>query len=1497
MSFWGRSARPRKRSHGSLGKLSILTAISSLATLPGQPLVADDNQALREEIALTTGAHNLALPISIAPVPGQKLAEVTTFLTNLRLKRIPAPFTAPQDVQVYPNSADMCSYEMRIPQTEAEYQNLLGIWDIKPLPSNWGPLGAPQVEHGNSSVLVSVNHQSSVPFARTRLLQTTVFPAGNFQFQWQAETRQSPLFDVTLPIVMFGFNEIVYSRAAANLLDDGSDAARMAKNYLDASETLAAIATELGLISGDILSNEAGFDDGVTKAIHADAEHLQTFTVYDVFDPLISTSQEVVSFEATDIGGTYYERIRAGLFDTIQASDPCGRAYSLSNDAPFLFELGTTELNWTVQDLGPSPQGGSNSATLRQTVVISDTQAPILVPPSGIVLETTSSGLDSGSVSLGVPKVVDLADSQPDVSNDVPDFFPVNSRTEVLWSATDDANNTSTANQLVTVKPVGANTTPFAHAKTASTLTAAPVEIVLSGTDEDIIDGVPDPLGFAIETQPQNGEFIAPLYPFFIEDYRTQPEGPFGEGFLTASPRSAYVYENYCEPENVPWDFVFEPVYMHVTDDGTQFIFDYYWTCDQGNRRGRTNERVSKWDKDGNYLGQTDVSDDTLQQFVLDRDGNIYFISSVGSGSSTDLFLRRCSTDFGTNSTQCDTSWKFNYGSAPGIDPNNLVYARVDSAQDIAYVTDKRRIYAFDISSNNGESDYLGALKNGEQFLQACSAGGSRSGFTMEVDSASNLYITDQCSDHIHKFEPSGYNAEGQFEAGDYIGWLGRCDSSTNNACDEDLGRSKGYSCTDETCLFSDSAGSEQGQFNQPQHIALDPNDILYVADYANDRIQRFAPDGSFVGEAVSTGTGINQGAEPGFILGNFDSPRTVSVNSSQFFIVDKAESFVHVFKTSPFSDVTDDSATVTYVSDFNFHSATDSFTYTVSDGLATSEPVAVNVSVSRNFRAPTVMDRQISGLEDNTVDFQLSGDDPDGVIGTDDINPLDNLSFSVLEQPQNGTVVGGGSSFTYIPEPDFNGTDSFTYVASDGVLSSEPATVSVEIESENDSPEILSITADTAAIGFSTSLVVSFSDDLFQDERTIYSFIDWGDGVQSANGSEEVSVLSPFEPGGEGLLTASHTYTSEGSRSVQVCLIDFYGRQDCQTEVIIVSPRAALAMGVSPSAQEVAVSEEITYTVELVNLAPEGDFAGVTAEGVTSNHEVPPALSIQSIDSGSASCTIINNEVSCDVGSLSPGQGLTMTVTARNEGSTLVDLDDDFNVVSLTSSDSTREYYLGYTLTTILADSTDLDGDGIYDAFEAANGLDSFSNDAAADLDGDGLSNLEEFQAGTAANNGDTDDDGISDSWELANGLDPLRGNDATLDSDNDGFTNLQEFLADRNPLVDEQSGDRLVPVLSEFNAGFLSVPAMLLGADHFDLELELIQSTPTILFQLNGFDKRSIMVEVPDSNTFNPENGVLALSAVDVDGVLYYVELQLVSESPVQLQLLDARAATVVP
>ena len=83
----------------------------------------------------------------------------------------------------------------------------------------------------------------------------------------------------------------------------------------------------------------------------------------------------------------------------------------------------------------------------------------------------------------------------------------------------------------------------------------------------------------------------------------------------------------------------------------------------------------------------------------------------------------------------------------------------------------------------------------------------------------------------------------------------------------------------------------------------------------------------------------------------------------------------------------------------------------------------------------------------------------------------------------------------------------------------------------------------------------------------------------------------------------------------------------------------------------------------------------------------------------------------------------------------------------------------------TARAQEQDADGDGMPDAWEATFGLDPDDpSDAALDADADGLSNLQEYLAGTYPVSADSDGDGLLDPWEITHEINPLSGLRADL-------------------------------------------------------------------------------------------------------------------------------------
>ena len=145
---------------------------------------------------------------------------------------------------------------------------------------------------------------------------------------------------------------------------------------------------------------------------------------------------------------------------------------------------------------------------------------------------------------------------------------------------------------------------------------------------------------------------------------------------------------------------------------------------------------------------------------------------------------------------------------------------------------------------------------------------------------------------------------------------------------------------------------------------------------------------------------------------------------------------------------------TVEYTPEPDFH-GTDRFTYVVGDGSGLTAQAAVEVTVLPANDPPLAGDDAADTPEDTSVTIAVlaNDSDPDG----------DALALVEASAPAHGSArLTDAGAVEYTPEPDFHGTDRFTYVVGDGSGLTAQAAVEVTVLPVNDPPLAGDDAADT---------------------------------------------------------------------------------------------------------------------------------------------------------------------------------------------------------------------------------------------------------------------------------------------------------------------------------------------------------------------------------------------------------------------------------------------------
>ena len=347
-----------------------------------------------------------------------------------------------------------------------------------------------------------------------------------------------------------------------------------------------------------------------------------------------------------------------------------------------------------------------------------------------------------------------------------------------------------------------------------------------------------------------------------------------------------------------------------------------------------------------------------------------------------------------------------------------------------------------------------------------------------------------------------------------------------------------------------------------------------------------------------------------------------------------------------------------------NSEGNSDSFEYTITDADGETSTATASFTISSNTNPKAINDK-VTYLEDadaTEVDVLDNDTDTDG----DSVTVL-----SVNTDPEYGTATVSNGKVFYVPDSNYYGTDSFTYIAKDGNGGRDEATVAITITSVNDAPTLINDTL-TVDAGSSANVVSVLDND-------------------SDTEGDDISISSVTEAlHGTATLTAGVlTYTPEddyaGSDSFTYEVTDGTS-QSTATVNITVSTGNALPTVVADTATVLEDAKASQIDVLTNDSDTDGDELSVAS--VTQGEDGSVTLSSGSVlytpDANFAGTDMFTYTVTDGNGGISSGI-VTMTVTGVGDDPTATN--DTLDPVQVGS---------GKIEVDLLSNDLDVDGDTI---------------------------------------------------------------------------------------------------------------------------------------------------------------------------------------------------------
>lgn len=245
-------------------------------------------------------------------------------------------------------------------------------------------------------------------------------------------------------------------------------------------------------------------------------------------------------------------------------------------------------------------------------------------------------------------------------------------------------------------------------------------------------------------------------------------------------------------------------------------------------------------------------------------------------------------------------------------------------------------------------------------------------------------------------------------------------------------------------------------------------------------------------------------------------------------------------------------------------------FTVAAKDGFGGNDIQSFAIEVIYVNQMPVANAQSFVIEEDQQIPVTLTASDPDG----------DDLSYSVVSGPANGTLSGAAPNIVYTPNLEFSGNDNFTFTATDGISTSLAATITFDVIPIND-PPIVNNQLITTIVDTPVEITLTGSD----AEGDLLAFTVISDTVNGILSGTVPNLQYTPQPGYTGLDSFTFEATDGSSTS--------------DTGIMVIRIDPINEGPILASVGDQSVDEGTVADVSISATDPNGDALSLTANGL----------------------------------------------------------------------------------------------------------------------------------------------------------------------------------------------------------------------------------------------------------------------------------------------------------